>query len=130
MNTNKNTGQLQELYEGAKSEKRYAEAAQILMQINKNEEEISYMSLKEQAEMFATIIATVISIGTFYPFWCRFRHAIIPYSIKQLELRRDILLIDFVPTHKPIDPRFGLRFIQSFAIFEFFKRFGFKKNSS
>jgi hypothetical protein len=117
------SGQLRELYEGAKSEKRYAEAAQILIQIQKNDEEAGILSLKEQVEMFLTIITIIVSVATFYPYWCRLRHAKFPYSSKQLELRRDILLIDFLPTHKPLNPRFGLRLIQSFAIFEIFKRF-------
>jgi hypothetical protein len=58
-----------------------------------------------------------------YPFWCRYRHQRWPYSTNQLELRKYVFRIYFRSKHKPQDPRLGMRFIQAFSSWEFFKSF-------
>lgn len=100
------------------------DAAQILLRVQERREEM------EQVEMFLTIAAIIVTLGSFYPFWCRYKHSKFPYSDTQLAFRRDILMIQFSPMHKPFNPRLGLRFIQSFAVFEVIKRFVTWKKSN
>jgi len=71
--------------------------------------------------MAYAVLVPLTAFSAIYPSWCRFRHRKLPYNAKQLELRKDVLLIQFEPPYRPYKPKIGLRFAQAIGIYCAFK---------
>lgn len=113
MNPDQSHGEITELAERYKHSD--IKQAASLNQMASQEAELA--SIKEFVVSVCTISTALLAISFFYPGWCRYRHKRFPYSAKQLDLRKNVLLIQFVPPIRPFKPRIGSKLIQACAIY-------------